>query len=64
MDTIHEATMTATVRDLAPRFSDTILRAADLVVDHESDYWRQVDPSLFDICAYVKMTPPRPPNVW
>ncbi len=61
---IHEATMTATVRDLAPRFSDTLTRATDLVVDRENSYWKRIDPSLLDVCNDFKWAPPPPPNVW
>ena len=61
---IHEATMAATVRGLAPRFCDTLARAADLVVDVESSFWQYTEPSLFDVCVDYKWAPPPPPNVW
>jgi len=61
---IHEATVAATVRDLAPRFRDTLTRATDLVVDVESTFWRHTEPSLFDVCFDYKWAPPPPPNVW
>lgn len=51
---IHELTLSRTLAELEPIFTNILLRAKDLIVQRESTYWKNCNGVLYKMCLQLK----------